>query len=58
MPGWTADPCEWFVNVAWLVLVRGAVTEAEIEPLPVKPKRLEFNPGEAVLAKVRQVRLK
>ncbi len=46
-----SDPRKWFVNVPWLVLVRGAVTEAEFEPLPVKPKRLEFNPGEAVLAK-------
>lgn len=43
-------------SIRMRVLVRGAVTDAELPPLPAKPKRVELNPDEAVLAKVRRVR--
>jgi len=36
--------------------VQGPVTELEIPVLPLEPKRIRLNPGEAVLAEVRDVR--
>jgi len=38
--------------------VQGPVTELEIPQLPLEPKRVRLNPGEAVLAEVRDVRWK
>ncbi len=44
--------------VEYQLIVSGPITEAELPPFPLEPKGITLNPGEAVLAKVRNVRWK